>query len=231
MNNDNLLLLFVKAAYPGQVKRRLEPEISRDDAVHLYKAMTEDAVGRFRNLLFCDMKVTFWPPDSLDDIRIWLGEQYEYIPQEGSDLGERMSNAFVHTFTRQYKKAVIIGTDIPTLDIGSVKDTFTQLDYCDVVLGPSQDGGYYLIGLKDHHPQLFEGIDWGSDRVREQTFRAAEALHLSVHQLEMRRDIDTYSDVIHLWESLQNGQHEKDKTHMPNTYTALQNIIRKKGET
>jgi len=225
MSSTNQLQVFVKAPSPGQVKRRLQPEISRNDAVNLYKAMAEDLVARFRNVLFFDMKIIFWPPDSRDDIEGWLGTEYEYEPQDGSNLGERMLHGFEYAFAHGYQKATIIGTDIPTLTVESLREAFVRLESCDVVLGPSHDGGYYLIGLKELHPKLFEGMDWGSERVREQTLHAAEELRLSVHQLEMRRDIDTYADALQFWLSLRQSEQHPVNTRMPRLYNALKKLF------
>jgi rSAM/selenodomain-associated transferase 1 len=230
MSNTNVLLIFVKAPVPGRVKRRLQPEISPDDAVYLYKAMTKDIVTRFRDAFFCHVMIMCWPPDSIHEMQRWLGGPYEFIPQEGSDLGERMLHAFEGAFRNGYRKAAIIGSDIPTLTVDSVKETFSQLNSYDIVLGPSLDGGYYLIGLRGNYPKLFEGVDWGSGSVREQTLHAAVSLRLTVHQLETRRDIDTYIDATHLWKALQNPDRTVDRTHMKNTYNALQKILQKERE-
>ena len=142
MNKDNALLIFAKAPKLGQVKTRLQPDLSPDQALSLYKAMVEDLVARFQNVGFCDIKVLFWPPDARQQVQQWLGHHLDCFPQTGMDLGHRMHNAFVWAFARHYRKVVIVGSDVPTLGVSSVAAAFSHLDRYDVVIGPSTDGGY-----------------------------------------------------------------------------------------
>jgi rSAM/selenodomain-associated transferase 1 len=133
----------------------------------------------------------------LESLRKWLGEDYLYMPQQGVDLGERMKNGFIEAFAMNLKRVVLIGSDIPTLPLEFIEEAFTSLEEKDVVIGPSLDGGYYLIGFKDKKfsPRVFKGIPWSKERVFEETMGILEQEGLTVHTLKPLRDIDTIEDL------------------------------------
>jgi rSAM/selenodomain-associated transferase 2/rSAM/selenodomain-associated transferase 1 len=113
------------------------------------------------------------------------------LPQRGSDLGERMARAFADLFARGHARVVLVGADLPTLPSGAIRRAHALLRRgADLVLGPSEDGGYYLIGLQAPHPALFDGVEWGTPRVFEQTLARARALRLDVSLLSRWYDVD-----------------------------------------
>lgn len=116
--------------------------------------------------------------------------------QRGNDLGEKMEEAFKAVFEAGNNKAVIIGTDCPELDAGTIVNAFKQLDLHDVVIGPAKDGGYYLLGLKQSKRSLFQRIAWSTDKVFEQTVEACSQAKLSTFVLQELTDIDTEQDLI-----------------------------------
>lgn len=201
--NNNVLILFVKAPRLGQVKTRLQPQLTPEQSLWLYRAMVEDSVRQFEAVGFCDLKIFFTPADSLGEIKDWLGQQVEYFPQQGNDLGGKMHHALTACLHQGYKKAVLVGSDIPTLDVDTVHKAFSCLSECDVVIGLTDDGGYYLIGMKSGNPRLFENIHWSTDQVLQQTLQQARRMELKIKQLKVLFDIDTYRDVEKLWSIVQ----------------------------
>ncbi|MFQ3573763.1 MAG: TIGR04282 family arsenosugar biosynthesis glycosyltransferase, partial [Thermodesulfovibrionales bacterium] len=112
------------------------------------------------------------------------------LQQQGDDLGERLVNGFERLFNEGFKRVCIIGSDSPTLPTKYIYNAFKMLDMVDLVIGPTIDGGYYLIGLNNPIPQLFKDISWGSDKVFHQTMQIAHALRLTYHILPKWYDID-----------------------------------------
>lgn len=197
--NNNALILFVKAPRMRQVKTRLQPQLSPEQSLLLYRAMVEDMVSQLKDVGFCDLKIFFTPADAIGEIKSWLGNQFEYFPQRGDDLGAKMYHAIAGMLHQNYPKAVLIGSDIPTLDSTTVVRALTTLDEYDVVIGPCKDGGYFLIGMKQPHAELFQGVAWSTNLVLQQTFQHAQTAKLEIMQLEHQSDIDNYADVLQLW--------------------------------
>jgi rSAM/selenodomain-associated transferase 1 len=119
------------------------------------------------------------------------------MPQRGEDLGERMKNGFVEAFAMNFKRVVLIGSDIPGLPLEFIEEAFAFIREKDSVIGPSLDGGYYLIGFNDKKfsPGVFEGIPWSTGRVFEGTMKILEREGLTVHTLKPLRDIDEIDDL------------------------------------
>ena len=200
--NNHALILFVKAPRIGTVKTRLQPELTLEQSLILYRAMVEDLVSQFDEVNFCDLKIFFHPADAIGEMKDWLGDALDYHPQHGEDLGEKMHHAIAEILNQKYKKVALVGSDIPTLDPATVVRAFASLDDYDVVVGPGADGGFYLIGMKQPHPELFEGIAWSSNIVFQQTIQKVQTRGLDIVQLEKKSDIDTYADVRDLWDFL-----------------------------
>jgi rSAM/selenodomain-associated transferase 1 len=126
-----------------------------------------------------------------------MGRDYLYMPQQGVDLGERMKNGFTEAFDSGFKRVLLIGSDIPGLPLEFIEEAFASLKEKDAVIGPSLDGGYYLIGFRDEKfsPQVFKGILWSTERVFEETMKILEREGLTIHTLKPLRDIDTIDDL------------------------------------
>lgn len=218
--------MFVKAPRLGQVKTRLQPELTPEQALGLYRAMVEDLVNQFEDVGFCELKIFFTPADAIGEIRNWLGDQFEYFPQRGDDLGERMHHAIAACLHQGYKKAVLVGSDIPSLDVDTVLQAFSCLSECDVVIGPTDDGGYYLIGMKSSQARLFENIHWSTDQVLQQSLQQARRLGLQIKQLKVLFDIDTYRDVEKFWSMVQSLPANRYGATIPiRTHTTLKQFI------
>ena len=130
-------------------------------------------------------------------MRDWLGPLH-YSPQIGHSLGERMQHAFNKNFTDKPRKIILIGTDCPALSSSIISMALDGLTKHNLVIGPSHDGGYFLIGLKQSCDSLFHNIDWGTDTVLSQTIHKAEQNNLLVHTLEYQHDIDQPEDLQYL---------------------------------
>jgi uncharacterized protein len=127
-----------------------------------------------------------------------LGTEMIYHDQGQGDLGARMAAAFQNSFDSGIDKVAIIGTDCPDLKAEIMSKAFDELDRSDLVLGPAQDGGYYLIGLRRSLPELFEGINWGTDEVLAQTRTITQNLGLNIAELPTLTDIDRPEDLFDL---------------------------------
>ena len=228
MNKNNALIIFLKAPRFGWVKTRLQPEFSPAESLVFYKAMVEDLIDQFKDVTFCDLKLYFWPQNRKSVMEKWLGNQFELFPQTGEKIGDKMHNAFVENFKNKYKKVVLIGSDIPTLDMTTVIRAFTSLDNYDVVLGPCVDGGYYLIGMKKPERSLFENMEWGGDTVLNQTIDNVKKNDLALCQLEVKYDIDKYSDVKVLWEHLERRNLGEQFFYRKRTFKFLSQLFERK---
>ena len=197
--DDRCLLFFVKNPERGKVKSRLAATIGDDSAVSLYKNLVAQMLSTLKEGTF-PLYICFFPKNAQKPIKNWLGREYHYIPQNGKDLGERMRNGFIDGFAMGHRRVVLIGSDIPDLPLGFIKEAFASLRKKDAVVGPAYDGGYYLIGFKDKtfSPQVFEGMAWGTQNVFDETMKKLKRSRRVVHTLPYLRDIDTAKDLKHL---------------------------------
>jgi rSAM/selenodomain-associated transferase 1 len=197
--DDRCLLFFVKSPEIGKVKSRLAAVIGDEPAAKLYKEFVTQMLSTIQRGDF-PFYVCFYPEDALKALKEWLGGQYQYFTQKGEDLGERMRNGFTDAFAMGFKRVVLIGSDIPDLPREFIEEAFTSLKEKDAVIGPSYDGGYYLIGFRDKNfsSRVFEGMAWGTEAVFDETMKVLEQLRQAVHTLPCQRDIDTIEDLKHL---------------------------------
>jgi uncharacterized protein len=194
--DDRCLLFFIKNPGRGKVKTRLASAIGDKTAAKLYRRFLLEMLFTLNRGTFL-FYLCFHPENSLNDLKDWLGDHYLYTPQMGENLGQRMKNGFVEAFSMNFKRVVLIGSDIPDLPLEFIEEAFNSLGEKDAVIGPSFDGGYYLIGFRDKtfSPKVFEGIPWGTEKVFEETMKVLEKERLTVHTLQLLRDIDTIEDL------------------------------------
>ncbi len=193
---ENCVLFFVKHPAADKVKTRLAEHVGQDIATDLYKSFVADILSTLR-ALSVNFKIVFYPPDAEKKIQQWLGEEYSYSPQVGKDLGQRMKNAFLQAFSEGFDKVILIGSDIPDLPADYLELGLKALETNDVVLGPSSDGGYYLIGFAKEAflPDVFEGITWSSADVLEQTLNILKKHKQRIYLLPQWHDVDTLTDL------------------------------------
>jgi len=192
---EQALAIFAKAPLPGQVKTRLAPALTAEEAAALYRCFLLDTLAMARRTRRWKTLLFYTPEEAGQVMRAIVERPIELIPQGGVDLGERMHRAFQQLFARGHRVAVIIGGDLPTLPLSRLREAFSALERKPVVLGPSLDGGYYLIGLQSPQPELFEGVAWGTSRVLKQAVDRLTLLGLEAECLEPWYDVDSVEDL------------------------------------
>lgn len=197
--SSTAVILFGRYPHPGKVKTRLALTLGDHRASAIYKACCENIFAELEKI---DVEVQrfFFFADESDaaSVQAWMPRSFMCLPQRGATLGERMSNAFAHLFGLGGHKCIIIGTDVPDITSRLIRQAIESLETADLVIGPSRDGGYYLLGMRRHFPALFEDISWSSDRVLAGTLGAIQQQELSYVLLPELIDIDTEED-LHSW--------------------------------
>ncbi len=193
---DNCVLFFVKYPLQGKIKTRLAAELGDQAVIELYKNFVLDTLSTIRQLNV-PFRICFHPESARDKMKEWLGEQYAYIAQEGSNLGQRMKNALAQTFEENFSRAILVGSDSPDLPADFLIQALQSLESHHAVIGPSFDGGYYLIGFSKAHflPEAFDGISWSTENVFQQTIDVLEEHSNNVHVLPEWFDVDTPVDL------------------------------------
>lgn len=195
------LVIFAKAPIPGQVKTRLCPPLTPDEAATLHGSFvldtlerTKAAVTRFK--LPLDRYLACAPSSTHVFFKIMEERQgVRLIDQVGDTVGMRMHQTFETLFAQGYRQVIMVGTDVPSLPLEQYKQACALIASHDLVLGPALDGGYYLIGLTRPMPDLFTGIPWSTEQVLRLTQEKAQALKLRVALTDPWRDVDTADDL------------------------------------
>jgi hypothetical protein len=222
---SNVLIHFAKVPKPGQVKTRFQPALSPEASGRLALALMLDSLNAtaslkgVKRILGCD-------PTRRDPFFIQLAERHglQLIDQSGENLGARMRNAFEDAYRLGFDRAVILGTDLPTLPAGFVQEAFRRLKKQPLVLGPSLDGGYYLIGCSGSVPPIFDGIAWGTERVLTQTLRRINRGGLKAALLPFWYDVDTVQDLRFLSQHLACLKQETGRSAAPETARVLKTL-------
>ncbi|QXP62979.1 TIGR04282 family arsenosugar biosynthesis glycosyltransferase [Polaribacter sp. HaHaR_3_91] len=192
INSKNLLLIFTRNPELGKAKTRLAKTVGDEKALEIYKFLLE----KTRNIsseVTSDKAVYYSVKIRENDI--WDANSYQKHQQVGEDLGIRMLNAFKNSFDAGYKKVMIIGSDLYDLTSENIEDAFKKLDTNDVVLGPAEDGGYYLLGMNALQENIFKNKDWGTASVRKDTL--TDLQDKAVFLLEELNDVDVFEDIEH----------------------------------
>lgn len=186
------IIIFVRNPELGKVKTRLAKVIGDEQALQIYQELlqhTHDATVE----IACDRFVYY--ADNIVGQDIWEVENFEKRLQEGEGLGNRMMLAFFELFQQGYTRVVIIGSDCPELTTFIIENAFNKLDTTEVVIGPSADGGYYLLGLTHLIPELFKNKQWSTDTVLADTIKDTINLRKTCSFLSELFDIDTADDL------------------------------------
>jgi uncharacterized protein len=187
---SNALIIFTRNPQLGKVKTRLAESIGNEKALEIYIALLEHTRNITLNL-DCD-KFVFYD-QNIENNDIWLESIYDKKLQFGVDLGTKMQNAFRLLFELGYKNCIIVGSDIFDLMDFHIQEAFYKLQFSDVVIGPAEDGGYYLLGLKKEITSIFKNKDWGNSTVLTDTILDLE--NYKIDFLEILNDIDTIEDL------------------------------------
>ncbi len=193
---DCCVLLFVKFPEKEKVKHRLAVALTEEIAVELYRNFVLDTLSMLEELSL-PFFVCFYPPEDQKKFIAWLGTQYPFLPQEGTDFGRRMRGCFEKAFVLGFHRVVLIGSDSPDLPSGYLKGALSALQKQDAVLGPAVDGGYYLIGFRKETftPSVFDNIPWSTPSVLAKTMTILKKANRSIHVLPPWSDVDTIDDL------------------------------------
>jgi len=190
------IVMFSKAPEPGKVKTRLTSHMSDIDAASFHEAFVLDTLDSISGLETSGRYIACHPDKEHSFFKeLEEGFDIKAFNQTGEDLGERMENALRYLRDKGHKEIVIIGSDSPTLPVEIMSEAFERLKECDLVIGPSLDGGYYLIGISGKIPDLFCGITWGTDKVFEETLKKAKESKIDFSVLPFWYDIDTIKEL------------------------------------
>ena len=187
------LIIFVRRPELGKVKTRLAADVGDQEALRIYirlLAHTRDVAESV------DCSRLLWYADKVESDDMWPNTSFDKYQQPDSDLGGRMKAAFAKAL-EDHEKVIIIGSDCPKLSVNIIEEAFQTLNENDVVIGPTFDGGYYLLGMKKLHAYLFEKMTWSVDNVFETTVSRIKELGLSHGVLAKLSDVDYKSD----WEA------------------------------
>jgi rSAM/selenodomain-associated transferase 1 len=190
---ESAIVIMAKSPESGDVKTRLSPILDAEERRKLYTELLDGTVERLGNVKGADTLIAYTPAGAGDFFRERYG--MPCFGQEGDDLGQRLSNALRHMLGRGYRSVVIVGSDIPGLASGIAESALTALKKADMAIGPSTDGGYYLIGLNDPLPELFQDIPWSTAEVLKSTVSKARQMGMSLEIMEILDDIDTPEDL------------------------------------
>jgi len=185
----DILLIFQRNAVLGKVKTRLAIGVGAQRALAIYQYLVQHTHQVVSEV---NVPVGIFVDEELSDGKPAVSQWMQL--QQGKDLGEKMVHAFQETFAQGAARVVLIGTDCPTLRAELLTQAFDHLSQVDLVLGPASDGGYYLVGMKQVQKALFEGIEWSTASVLEETIKRAEIAGLSISFLPELADVDTVAD-------------------------------------
>lgn len=187
------VLVFAKYPEAGRCKTRLAKAVGDEQALRIYRALLDHTLAVVRDTPFTKVLVAD-PPVHVADGADWAPGMDAYRGQAAGDLGARLVQAFTESFAGCARKVIVIGCDCPQLSKDSLVSAFTALEDVDTVLGPTVDGGYYLLGLKESRPSLFQGIPWSTGQVFEKTLNILKFQSLSYISLDTFSDVDTLED-------------------------------------
>lgn len=208
---DAVLLVFAKIPRPGHVKTRLTPVLTPEEAARLYRAFLRDALDVYKDLPV-DVRLYLAPPFSEEEVRA-VPASISVHEQHGDGLGARMAAAFREAFHDGYARAAVVGTDHPTLPPAFVRQSFTALDGDRAVsIGPSADGGFYLLGMSAFYPHLFEDMAYSHDDVFADTLTRISRTDAQLTVLPQWYDVDTPAALQRLIDDLSDAEPSLPRT-------------------
>ena len=222
----NALVIMTKAPQPGRSKTRLVPPLSYDEAADLARALLVDQLENLARFDGARLFIAFTPENAAGFFEGFITQGFTCFPQRGQSLGERMSHAFGHLFGNAFQNIILIGSDLPALPLALFEHAYDLLEKsaADVVLGPSADGGYYLVGMNRMNTTIFDDIRWSRNDVLAQTIQKLAEVGLKHELLPERYDIDTAHDLGRL-----QSERSRGEVLMKNTF-ALLNQLKQRGK-
>ncbi len=189
-NKQNLLLIFSRNPELGKCKTRLAAIVGDKTALDIYRFLLQHTAGITKNI---NAQKHLYYSSTIGKNDIWDNNGYDKKLQSGNDLGERMTNAFRYGFDKGFSKIMVIGSDMYDLSQDDLDDAFKSLDEHDYVIGPAEDGGYYLLGMKVLNQDIFKNKNWGNKTVLKDTL--ADLKNSTIKLLATKNDIDIYEDI------------------------------------
>ena len=200
-SSDRVLVIMAKAPRPGAVKTRLIPSLSAHAVTAFYRCLLEDTLALARSL--GDVEIAIMCPESdLNEMAELAGSGVNVVTQKGEGLAAGLTSVFVRFSEGRHRRIVAFNSDSPHLPLSVLEDAFETLAAHDLVVGPTHDGGYYLVGAKTSHPTLFANDGMGTSTALERLLTRARALELSVDFADPFYDIDVADDLTRLAEEL-----------------------------
>ena len=188
-SKQNLLLIFTRNPELGKCKTRLAATVGDQAALDIYIFLIKHTYDITKNV---DSNKQVYYSTEIAENDLW-DTNFEKKQQKGDNLGERMKMAFEQGFAHGYKNIIIIGSDMYDLNTQDLDIAFSKLENNDLVIGPAQDGGYYLLGMKKMHAAVFENKNWGTNTVLIDTLENLK--NEKVQQLDIRNDVDYFEDI------------------------------------
>jgi len=215
------LIVFAKQPVPGKVKTRLMPHLSPEACAALYSGFIRDTVHTASSASADSWVLAYDPPGAASAMRPFAPAGWDLVPQGDGDLGSRMHSALAAHLIHPGDCAVLIGTDVPSLPAAHLNRAFDLLTEVDIVLGPSTDGGYYLVGLRAPEERLFSDITWSSSAVFAQSATRARTLRKTLGLVPPWHDVDTAEDLNFLIAHADAVVYSGETDRLPHTRHAL----------
>ena len=209
---EKLLVIVAKEPVPGKVKTRLFPKFSPTVAADLYRCFLHDRIQEVSTINGVDRAIAYTPEDARETFNTLALDGFELFAQQGKHLGVRLNNIFLEKLSQGYKAVSIVDSDSPDLPKSLIKESFELLlsKQADIVFGPCYDGGYYLVGMRKPHPELFSNIPWSTENVLSVTLEKARKMGLNVKLLSTWNDLDTFEDLIEFYNMYKDRPLSKD---------------------
>ncbi len=188
--SKNLLLIFTRNPELGKCKTRLAASIGDQNALDIYTFLLNHTVALTKEV---NAVKQVWYSEEIWENDIWNTDTFNKKLQQGADLGIRMAHAFQEGFADGFERIMVIGSDIFDLTTADINIAFASLESTDFVIGPADDGGYYLLGMTSFNGPIFQNKSWGTETVLEETLN--DLNHKNIHLLETRNDVDLYEDI------------------------------------
>mgnify|MGYP006094210539 FL=1 len=216
------LIVYLKNPEPEKVKTRLQPHYSPEEAACLYRGFIEDTVETVSSIGADRCWAAYTPAGARSGIETFIPSDWNLAPQVGDDLGSRMRQSLNASIATGADRAILIGSDIPSLPGSHITSAISRLDNADVVLGPTNDGGFYLIGIRSTLPDIFSDVTWSTDNAFEQTAEGIRSKELMMSLIPPWNDIDTPED---LDAEILSSRKESRMTHTDRVYRHLSQHI------
>jgi rSAM/selenodomain-associated transferase 1 len=221
------IIVMVKAPKAGLAKTRLNPPLSQSEAASLALCFVQDVIKSAESVT-PNVIVAFTPDDGRGMLQASLPNQLLWVKQQGVDLGERLNSAITYAGDLGFSPVVALGADSPTVPPSYIETAFDALahDKTDVVLGPTTDGGYYLLGLRKTVPNLFQNIAWSTPRTFHQTAHNIKQLNLRLLEIPPWYDVDTFADLSRLCNELNSDQEARSLAQTTHKWLLAHGLLR-----